>query len=121
MHLDHLFRGVLMRIDETYKPKQRSNQSELPGLGSKGEQTYKKAIEWIEKHPVEFEYMEHNAIRLSKRGVVSANYLVNMVRNEKRVSIPNACAPAFARILEAREPSLVGKFKNHASQVDGFC
>ena len=110
-----------MRIDESYKPKPRNNQSELPGLGAKGEQIYKKAIEWIEKHPDEFEYMMRNAIRLSKRGVVSANYLVNMVRNEKRVSIPNTCAPAFARILESKEPSLLGKFKNHSSQVDGFC
>lgn len=110
-----------MRIDESYKPKQRSNQSELPGLGAKGEQTYKKALAWIDKHPSEYEYMRANAIRLSKRGVVSANYLVNMVRNEKRVSIPNVCAPAFARILEQEEPLLQGKFNNHASQVDGFC
>lgn len=110
-----------MRIDEQYKPKERSNQIELPGLGAKGEEIYKRAIAWTEANPEAFRYMLNNALRLSRRGTVSVNYLVHMVRNELHISISNTCSPAFARIMEEKEPRLVGKFKCHKSQVDGFC
>lgn len=111
-----------MGLDECYKPKPRSNQTELPGLGAKGEATYNKAREWIKNNPSAYRYMKYQAIRLAgRKKYVSANYLVNMVRNELSVQVPNSCAPAFSRILEEEVPTLKGKFRKHASQVDGFC
>lgn len=109
-----------MRYDEMYKPKPKSDQMELPGLGAKGEQDVAEAREWIAQNPGVWNYMVKNAVRLSRKGYVSANYLVNMVRNELHVKVKNGFAPAFARIMEAEHPNLKGTFRMHASQSDGF-
>lgn len=111
-----------MRQDAIYNPKPQSNQGQLEGLGLKGEQDVTEAQEWIDAHPLEWLYMIHNARRL-KRSVdfVSANYLVNMVRNEHRVSVPNGLAPAFARLMMHECPDLRGAFKTYKSASDGYC
>lgn len=109
-----------MRYDELYKPKPKSDQMELPGLGAKGEQDAAEARAWIRQNPGAWNFMVENAVRLSHKGYVSANYLVNMVRNELHVKVKNGYAPAFARIMEAEHPMLKGAFRMHASQSDGF-
>ena len=71
-----------MRNDERYNPKPQSCQLEIFGLGAKGEADAEDARRWIDENPGAWNYMVENAVRLSKKGYVSANYLVNMVRNE---------------------------------------
>lgn len=109
-----------MRNDERYNPKPQSGQLEIFGLGAKGEADAEDARRWIDENPGAWSYMVENAVRLSKKGYVSANYLVNMVRNELHVGVRNGIAPSFARIMEARYPSLKDAFNKHRSQSDGF-
>lgn len=109
-----------MRNDERFNPKPNSAQLEIMGLGSKGEADYMDALEWIKANPGPWNYMVENAMRLSLKGYVSANYLVNMVRNELHVGVKNGLAPSFARIMEVRHPKLKGAFNKHRSQSDGF-
>lgn len=40
-----------MRNDERYSPKPQSNQLEIFGLGSAGEQDFQEARKWIEDNP----------------------------------------------------------------------
>ncbi len=109
-----------MRNDERWGAKPASAQMELPGLGADGERDFREALEWIEGHPDEWGYMVGNAMRLRRKGYVSANYLVNMVRNERHVACKNGLAPSFARIMESRYPQLEGAFGKHRSRADGF-
>ena len=109
-----------MRNDELYSPKPKSDQLELPGLGAKGEADAEDARRWIDENPGAWNYMVENAHRLARKGYVSANYLVNMVRNELHVGVRNGLAPSFARIMESRCPKLRGAFNKHRSQSDGF-
>lgn len=109
-----------MRNDELYKPKPRSLQGQLPGLGIEGEKDVQEAQAWIGENPNAYEFMVRNARRLKAKGYVSANYLVNMVRNELHVSIKNGYAPALARIMEKQFSDLKGAFKMHRSQSDGY-
>lgn len=109
-----------MRNDERYSPKPQSKQLEIFGLGFAGEQDFQEARKWIENNPGAWNFMVENAVRLNRKGYVSVNYLVNMVRNELHVGCKNGIAPALARIMEARYPELRGAFNKHRSQSDGF-
>ena len=101
--------------------KPQNMQLQLPYLDEKGERDVLEAYEWLRKNRGEYSYMVANAKRLHEHnGWVSANYLVNMVRNEHNVKVKNGYAPAFARIIEANVPSLRGAFKKHYSRSDGY-
>lgn len=82
-----------MRNDERYRPKPQSGQLEIFGLGAKGEADAEDARRWIDENPGAWNYMVENAVRLSKKGYVSANYLVNM----SATSCTWACATASRR------------------------
>lgn len=97
-----------------------SSQLELHGLGAKGEQDAADAKRWIEENPQAWEMMVSNARRLSRKGYVSINYLVAMVRNELHVGVRNGLAPALARTMESRCLDLKGAFSKHRSKSDGF-
>lgn len=109
-----------MRNDEIYNPQPRGCQLQILGLGFGGEKDVREALDWIERNPRAYEFMVRNARRLKAKGYVSANYLVNMVRNELHVSIKNGYAPALARIIERQFPDLEGAFRMHKSQSDGY-
>ena len=109
-----------MRNDERYRQKPMSNQLEIFGLGSAGEQDFREARKWIDENPGAWNFMVEQAIRLNRKGYVSVNYLVNMVRNALRVGCKNGIAPSLARIMESRYPQLRGAFNKHRSQSDGF-
>lgn len=110
-----------MRNDEKYNPKPKSSQLCIAGLGEDGERDANAAREWIGKHPEDYDYMVENARRLyRKHGYVSANYLVNMVRNERLVGVKNGLAPSFARIMEDENEDLGGAFTMHESRCDGY-
>ena len=55
-----------MRNDERYSPKPQSNQLEIFGLGSAGEQDFQEARKWIEDNPGAWNFMVENAVRLSE-------------------------------------------------------
>lgn len=109
-----------MRNDERYRPKPQSGQLEILGLGSAGEQDFQEARKWIDENPAAWNFMVEQAIRLNRKGCVSVNYLVNMVRNELHVGCKNGIAPSLARIMEGRYSQLRGAFNKHRSQSDGF-
>lgn len=97
-----------MRNDERYRQKPMSNQLEIFGLGADGE------------HPRAWDFMVEQATRLNRKGYVSINYLIHMVRNELHVGVKNGLAPSLARIMEARYPHLRHAFNKHRSKSDGF-
>lgn len=109
-----------MRNDERYRPKPQSGQLEILGLGSAGEQDFQEARKWIDENPGAWNFMVEQAIRLNRKGYVSVNYLVNMVRNELHVGCKNDIAPSLASIMESRYPQLRGAFNKRRSQSDGF-
>ena len=109
-----------MRNDERYKPKPKSGQLELFGLGAAGQVDAEDAEAWISENPAAWEYMVGNAYRLRKKGYVSMNYLVNMVRNELLIAVKNGLSPAFARIMIEQHPDLEDAFKMHRSRSDAF-
>lgn len=106
-----------MRNDEKHSPYP---QHTLEFASRKGEKNYQEAMSWKKQFPEGYDFMVSNALRLyRKNGYVSANYLVNMVRNELLLGIKNGLAPAFARIIESDVPELAGCFNKHAASVDG--
>ena len=109
-----------MGYDEIYNPKPRSNQSQIRGIGMDGEAEVEEAKAWIAENEYAWNFMVRNARRLKRKGYVSANYLVNMVRNELHVSVKNGLSPAFARIMERDYPELRGAFSTHKSKSDGY-
>lgn len=109
-----------MGYDEIYNPKPRSNQSQIRGIGMDGEAEVEEAKAWIAENEYAWNFMVRNARRLKRKGYVSANYLVNMVRNELHVKVKNGYAPALARIMEKQYPELEGAFRMHRSQSDGY-
>ena len=111
-------RAGVVAMHERGKPQ--SMQMQIKGLGMAGEQDVEEVRKWIAENPDAYAYMVDNAIRLSRKGYVSANYLVNMVRNELHVAIKNGHAPALARIMAKTVPCLEHAFRMHESQSDGY-
>ena len=109
-----------MRNDDRYKPGPKSDQLEIAGLGAAGQEDAEAAEAWIDENPDAWEYMVRNAYRLRRKGFVSMNYLVNMVRNELLVAVKNGLSPAFARIMVERHPDLEDAFKVHRARCDAF-
>lgn len=106
-----------MRNDEAHDP---FPQHALEFSSPRGEEDYREAVAWKKRNPDDYSFMVANAIRLyGKHGYVSANYLVNMVRNELLTGVKNGLAPAFARIIESDVPHLKGCFRKHSANVDG--
>ena len=110
-----------MRQDELRRQRAESRQMELPGLGSEGEAMAKEARQWIREHPADWEFMVAQAKRLHRaNGIVSMSYVTEIVRNERKVSVPNALRAPFARIMRLEHPELSGAFRTHESKCDGF-
>lgn len=109
-----------MGYDEVYNAEPRSMQGQLSGLGLEGERDVSEARAWIAENRDAWDFMVDNARRLHRKGYVSANYLVNMVRNELHVKVKNGYAPVLSRIMEQEHPDLQGAFRMHKSQSDGY-
>lgn len=94
--------------------KPPSNQSELC-LGDKDEIEWAKAREWVDEHPEDFEWY----IDLARNNEgVSPNFMVQMLRVVRHVSVRNGHAPALARIAMERDPGL--SFNLAKSRFDEF-
>ncbi len=109
-----------MGYGEEYGSKKRGVQGQIRGIGLEGEKDVKEAQAWIDANGHAYRFMVRNARRLHRKGYVSANYLVNMVRNELHVKVKNGWSPALARIMENDFPDLKGAFRMYKSQSDGF-
>lgn len=118
-----------------------SNQSQmnLPGLGQGGQELMEKARAWADAHEDDFErYLRlarrqmarssdgkasPNACKEQLRGGFDVNYSFGgdgaLTCDERRcISIPNAYAPALARVAVERDGSL--DFRMAKSKCDGF-
>ena len=116
-----------------------SNQIEFTGLGQSGELVMDKARAWADNHEDDFDRYIRLArfqVRSSRDGMASPNSCKEWLRSgldvnesfgsygvltfdpSRCVSVPNAYAPAFARIAMERDRSL--HFRVAASKVDGF-
>ena len=125
-------------IDYGEKPSNQMEMS-LPGLSGSGQQLMEKAEAWVDAHPDDFErYMRiaRRQMARAKDGKASPNGCKEQMRagfdvnysfggdgaltcDERRcVSIPNAYAPALARIAMERDKGL--DFRLAKSKVDGF-
>ena len=125
-------------IDYTYG-NHPSNQIEFTGLGQSGEEIMGKAQAWVDAHDDDFDrYLRLARLQCDSApdGKASPNSCKEWMRtgldvnlsfggrgaltyNPRRcVSIPNAYAPALARIAMERDKSLM--FRLAASKVDGF-
>ena len=116
-----------------------SNQMEFTGLGQSGQEIMDKAEQWVDANEDAFDrYLRLARLqcRSSKDGKASPNSCKEWMRtgldvNEsfgghgaltfnpmRCVSVPNALAPALARIAMGRDKTL--DFRLAASKVDGF-
>lgn len=101
--------------------KPASNQLQIDGLGTKGEELMQEAREWADEHVFEFRYYKELALeecQRSKRGVASSKFCLEMVRHRYKVSIPNAYSAPLSRIAMEQNPAI--KFRTAKSMVDGF-
>lgn len=115
------------------------NQMEFEGLGQAGQVLMDKARAWADSHEADFErYMRlarrqmarsadgkasPNACKEQMRGGFDVNYSFGgdgaLTCDERRcVSVPNAYAPALARIAMEMDETL--EFRTAKSKVDGF-
>ncbi len=94
--------------------KPPSNQSELR-LGDSDEAEWAKAREWVEDHPDDFEW--YLAFAREHHGA-SPNFMIQMMRAVRNVSVRNGHAAALARMAMERDPEL--SFNLAKSRFDGF-
>ena len=93
---------------------------DLPGLNDDGAELMEEARRWRSaNHIPVWIYYKELARQLSKSGPVSPNYILQQVRHEFRISIPNSYAAPLARI--AMEEDATIDFRLARSKVDGFC
>lgn len=98
----------------------RSEQLELEGLGFEGEELARRAEEWVEQNKDAYMVMVDEAYRLAKTGRISAKYLVERMRAEKRVGIDNRLTACVARMIIRQNPQLSSYFETEKSKSDGF-
>lgn len=109
-----------MAIDCGAAPENQM-QMQIPGLTDAGAELMQEVREWRMTNHLGawLDYM-NIARRLCAGGhYASPNYALQTLRNEKHISIPNAYAPALARIAMEEDESI--RFKLARSKVDGFC
>ncbi|MCI8469322.1 MAG: hypothetical protein HFJ75_07565 [Eggerthellaceae bacterium] len=96
-----------------------SNQMQLPGCSMSGEELMREARAWADSHEDEFRWFCAEALRDSRRGYASADYLLQTMRRRYRVKVKNAYAPALARIAIEKDSRIT--FRLARSKVDGYC
>lgn len=105
-------------IDEIYKPKEPSRQLQIKGIGTTGEMLMLKAKAWIDEHPEIWEWYKAQALKATKSGYASPNYLLQSMRHTYHVGVCNSIAAALARIAMEENPRIC--FRLHKSKTDGF-
>lgn len=99
--------------------KQPDNQLSFDGLGTKGEVRMKEARLWTREHISEWTWYKRRALEKSSQGFrPSPNFMLQAMRDEFRVSIPNALAPYLARIAMEENPAI--SFRTARSDADAY-
>ncbi|MDY4523080.1 MAG: hypothetical protein SPD80_05785 [Atopobium sp.] len=98
--------------------KTASNQSQLHGLGISGELLMEQARTWVDAHEDEWKYYIQIARMDSCGGYASPNFALQAMRRRFKVKIPNAYAPALARIAMEQNKHIA--FRLAKSKVDGY-
>lgn len=94
---------------------------DLPGINDDGAELMKEAREWRMRNHMGawLDYMNIARRCCSGGQQASPNYVLQSLRNERKVSIPNSFAPCLARIAMEEDKNLT--FRLAKSKVDGFC
>lgn len=96
-----------------------SNQMQLDGLSDEGCDLMRDARQWTREHLTEFTWYRRFAReQCADGGKASPNFVLQAMRSHFRVSVPNAYAPALARIAMEGDPDI--RFRVAKSMVDGF-
>lgn len=93
------------------------NQMQLEMPEIKGYELVKEVRLWAARHYAEFSWYKQFAKDQGENA--SPNFCLQAMRNRFKVSIPNAYAPALARI--AMEEDKGCHFRLAKSMTDGFC
>jgi len=94
-------------------------QLALPGCTDEGKALMDEARRWAALHFEEFCWYKSQArAACVNGGKASPNFILQLMRNHFRVSIPNAYAPCLARIAMEQDKGLA--FRIARSKVDGF-
>lgn len=106
-----------MQCDSYSKPP--SNQMQLDGMSDEGGDLMREARGWTREHLTEWTWYRRFAReQCADGGKASPNFVLQAMRNHFRVSVPNAYAPALARIAMEGDPAI--RFRVAKSMVDGF-
>lgn len=101
-------------------PPDDQMQLELPGCTSAGEELMADARKWAGIHYDEFQWYKSFARSECRNGgKASPNFCLQSMRRHFRCEVPNAYAPALARIAMEQDKSI--RFRLAKSKVDGFC
>lgn len=101
--------------------KEPSNQMQLglEGLSDGGYELMEDARRWAALHFDEFMWYKSQArAACADGGKASPNFMLQLMRNRFKVSIPNAYAPCLARIAMEQDRQI--RFRIAKSKVDGF-
>ena len=105
-------------IDYGEKPSEQL-QLGIPGLSDGGYELMQDARKWAALHFDEFMWYKAKArAACVGGGKASPNFILQLMRDRFKVSIPNAYAPCLARIAMEQDKAIV--FRLAKSKVDGF-
>ncbi len=99
-------------------PPSNQMQLDLPGFTDEGRQLMEEARMWAGRHYREFMWYKRRSAQASRDGYASPNLMLQLMRNEFRVSVPNAYAAPLARIAMEQDSSI--RFRLARSKVDGW-
>lgn len=102
-------------------PPDNQIKMQLPGLSDEGAELMSEARKWRMSNHLGawLDYMAIARRCCSGGKKASPNYVLQSLRNEKHISVPNSYAPALARIAMEEDKTL--DFRLSKSKVDGFC
>lgn len=94
-------------------------QLELPGLSGSGYELMQEARGWVNSHITEWSWYKKFALSECSGGSkASPNFCLQSMRRKFKCEIPNAYAPALARIAMEEDKQI--EFRLAKSKVDGF-
>lgn len=101
-------------------PPDNQMRLQMPGLGDDGMELMEDARRWMMTHRFkEWEwYMAFARAECAGGGKASPNFCLQAMRRHFKCEIPNAYAPALARIAMEQDSTIT--FRLAKSKVDGF-
>lgn len=97
--------------------KAPSRQTELPI--TEGYELVEEVSNWVRDNPIEWKRYISICLQEGAYGILSPNYVKEILRHRHRVSIRNSYAPVLARMAAELYPDKI-RFRLARSKVDGF-